>query len=280
MHTPIFLKQPVDLLSLSWQYYICGFFLFAFIGWCGECLYARFIHGHWVNRGFLNGPLCPIYGVGAMTVSLMLSPFNLDSFGLFVVGGLLCTILEYITGTIMEKIWHLRWWDYSKAKFNLQGRICLSASLAWGVLSVVLIRLIDPFIFFYMEKVPKNTLTAIAVILSVIMIVDLVITVVSSAKLSYNIKTASDLTDQLRSKYVDPLHDKKADMEKKYAERMETLMAATSNVQKRLLRAFPTMDSVNFSQGLETVREKISKLTTKLSSDSEDEKDEKISHDQ
>lgn len=275
MHLPIFLQHPINLLSLSFPYYMCGFFLFAFIGWCGECLYARLVQGHWVNRGFLNGPLCPIYGVGAMSVSLMLSPFRLDSFGLFLVGGLLCTVLELITGAAMESIWHLRWWDYSKSKFNFKGYICLSASLAWGVLSVVLIHLIDPFIFYYMEKIPKNIVSIIAIVLSCILFVDLIVTVVSSSKLSNNIKKVSGLKDQLREKYVDPLQEKYVDpLQEKYSEHMEKIMSTTTTVQKRLLRAFPTMESTHFSQGLDMVREKFSKITTILSNDSEEIKED------
>ncbi len=256
MSTPIFLEQPVNLISLGWPYYFAGFFLFAFIGWCGECIYAYYVHHHWVNRGFLNGPVCPIYGVGAMSVTLILAPLQLDSFALFLVGGLLCTVLEYFTGLIMEKIWHLKWWDYSHVKFNIKGYVCLSASIAWGVLCVFLIRLIDPFIFYYMAKIPRNIVQTTVIILFIILTIDLIITVVSSAMLSHNIKSLSDLAEQWR--------EKRAEDEPEHQELKETILSHINHFQKRLLRAFPTMDSIRFSEGMVSIREKIEQLASQV----------------
>lgn len=247
------LFRPFPFEELLWTDVVFGFFLFAFVGWCGECLYAYFVHRRWINRGFLHGPVCPIYGAGAMAVALMLLPIQdqLDTFGLFLFGGLICSVLEFVTSYVMEKIWHLRWWDYSKTKFNFQGRICLGASIVWGILCVLLIKTILPVVFRLFHKIPTVLDLPIALVLIVLLLVDLVFTIISSAKLSRNVETFAELASQLRDETI-----------ANYEERMEKWQKLVEEIsskrgQKRLLKAFPSMSSSNFSDALAELRERL-----------------------
>ena len=116
-------------------YHIISWFLiYSFLGWVWETAYVSLKEGEFINRGFINGPLCTIYGHGAVTVYLILKPLEANTILLYFGGMIVATLLEYFTAVLMEAIFHTSWWDYSDQKFNFQGRICLGASLGWGLL--------------------------------------------------------------------------------------------------------------------------------------------------
>lgn len=113
-------------------------FIYSFLGWVWESSYVSVKQKKLVNRGFVTGPVCTIYGFGAVSVYLILKPVSGSLFWLYVGGVVVPTILEYFTAVLMETVFHTSWWDYSRNKFNFQGRICLGASLGWGIFSVIL----------------------------------------------------------------------------------------------------------------------------------------------
>lgn len=138
-----------------WDLTICGvdfyhiinwFFIYSFFGWVWETGYVSVKNGKYVNRGFINGPLCTIYGFGAVSVYLILKPVSDNLLFLFLGGIVVATTLEYVTAVLMESIFHTSWWDYSDQKFNFQGRICLGASLGWGFFSVALFKVLHPLV--------------------------------------------------------------------------------------------------------------------------------------
>lgn len=114
------------------------FYFYCFLGWVWETCYVSACQGKWVNRGFMRGPFLPIYGSGAVIVLIFTLPVRENATAVFFIGMVSATILEYITGVAMEKLFHVRYWDYSNQKLNLNGHICVSSSLAWGVFSVLL----------------------------------------------------------------------------------------------------------------------------------------------
>ena len=118
--------------------------IFSFFGWVWECLYVSIKNKRLVNRGFVTGPVCTIYGVGAVSVFLLLQPFRGSNAAIFFGGVIVATILEYVTASVMENIFHAKWWDYSYQKWNYKGRICLTSSIAWGFLSVLLYQVLEP----------------------------------------------------------------------------------------------------------------------------------------
>jgi len=120
------------------------FYIYCFFGWCIESTYVSvFCEHRWVNRGFLTGPMLPLYGSGALVILLSTLPVRDNPALTGLVGMAASTLLEYVTGVTMEAVFKVRYWDYSKHRFNFQGHICLSSSLAWGLLSVLLVEVVQ-----------------------------------------------------------------------------------------------------------------------------------------
>ncbi len=131
------------------------FIIYSFVGWLMETILVSTQSKEFVNRGFMNGPFCPIYGTGALTVYLFLTPIKSNIILVIVFGGIFATIIEYVTSAIMEKIFNAKWWDYSDKKFNLNGRICLSISICWGFLSAFMLYVLQPVLFNFINKIPR-----------------------------------------------------------------------------------------------------------------------------
>ncbi len=122
------------------------FIIYSFFGWVWETFYVSIKQEEFINRGFISGPFCTIYGCGAIAVYTILKPAEGNLFILFFGGIVVATLLEYFTAVLMESIFHTSWWDYSDKKFNFQGRICLGASLGWGIFTVILFRVLHPVV--------------------------------------------------------------------------------------------------------------------------------------
>ena len=137
------------------------FFLYSFLGWIWESTYVSLREKRWVNRGFLNGPLLPIYGSGAVSILLFTLPVAQNPILVFLMGMAGATLLEYVTGSLLESTFHVRYWDYSMYRFNLNGYICLPASLCWGAFSLLMIRVIHPVVSGWVTMLsPAAALTA------------------------------------------------------------------------------------------------------------------------
>ncbi len=132
------------------------FLIYAVLGWIIEELYIWFAFGVIVKRGFLYGPIGPIYGFGMLIVILALTPIQKRLLSLFVGATLLTTFIEYFTGALLDNIFHQRWWDYSTTAYNLHGYISLSFSLAWGLVCVFIIRLLHPKVENFVEKASRE----------------------------------------------------------------------------------------------------------------------------
>lgn len=140
--------------STNLYYLFFYFIIFSFLGWLMETVRVSLKNGQFVNRGFANGPYCPIYGFGMCFVIVFLSGLKSNIPALFMCGMLLTTALEYFTSYMLEMIFKAKWWDYSYKKFNLKGRICLDISIAWGILSVIMIELVVPLLDIFIGKIP------------------------------------------------------------------------------------------------------------------------------
>lgn len=157
------------------------FFAYSFAGWFFELIWCSLVHKKAKTRGVLFGPYCPIYGFGAVLVLGATYMVRDNWFLTFLIAVLLCSFLEYFTSFILEKIFHIRWWDYSKSeKFNLNGRICLSASLSFGIFGVVAVQWVQPLIESVMLLIPDNILITVAVILFIVIVTDLVVSILAT----------------------------------------------------------------------------------------------------
>lgn len=175
------------------------FFIYGFLGWCVEVAYCGVENGKFVNRGFLNGPICPIYGVGAVIVILCLTPIKDNVLILFVGSAVLTSLLELATGFALDKIFHARWWDYSDKPFNLGGYICLKFSIYWGLVCIALMKGIHPAIFNLVKALPHFLGIIILVFLTAVFIADITVTVITINKLSKRIKLMDDIAEKIRA---------------------------------------------------------------------------------
>ena len=152
--------------------WVLFFFIYSFIGWVWECCFVSVRKRRWVNRGFMYGPMLPIYGFGALAV--LISTIRVrDSIPLIFLFGMVgATLLEYVTGAVMERLFNVKYWDYSNQKFNLNGYICLTSSLGWGLFSVLLVKFVHVPIEGAVLKIPTIIAEGIAFVLTVAAAVD------------------------------------------------------------------------------------------------------------
>ena len=167
--------------------------VYSFLGWCCEVAFAALKTGKFVNRGFLNGPVCPIYGFGVLSVVLVLEPVKDNLLLLFFGSMVFTSLLEFLAGFAMEHIFHDKWWDYSNNPFNIKGYICLEFSIMWGIACVLVVDIIHPIIMKLVNAVPHTLGLWIMGALYVILAADAVLTLVELLKLPKRFKAMEEL---------------------------------------------------------------------------------------
>lgn len=199
---------------------------------CKFIQYKKFI-----NRGFLIGPYCPIYGWGALAITILLKRYMEDPLVLFVMSTIICSIIEYLTSYFMEKKYHARWWDYSNKKFNINGRICLETLIPFGILGVAIMYGTNPILFKLYNQIPQLVINILTVILFIGFIVDNIISsnIISSINVEEN-KLIKDNTEEITEKIKQVLRQK-------------------SWLHRRLINAYP---------GLKDIKVKIKKVEQKI----------------
>lgn len=175
------------------------FFVYAFLGWCTEVSFAALTSGKFVNRGFLNGPVCPIYGCGVVIVLFFLEPLRENTLLLFLGSVVLTSVLEWLTGFVLERIFHQRWWDYSNEPFNLGGYICLRFSIAWGLACLLVVDVIQPTIHWLITLIPHTLGLVLLAVFSAAMVVDLAATVRTIARINRQLTQLDELAGRIKS---------------------------------------------------------------------------------
>lgn len=160
-----------------WISVILYFIIYSFLGWCCETVYCSILQKKFVNRGFLYGPLCPIYGCGALLVLYLLRDVRASILPLFLSGMVVTTILEYLTSVLLEKLFHMKWWDYSAMPFNINGRVCLLNSCEFGALSVFVVMVLHPAVTRLVGRIPGPVQLLLAGLLSAAILTDTIYTV-------------------------------------------------------------------------------------------------------
>ena len=221
------------------------FLIYSFAGWLIETVGDFIKHKKFINRGFLLGPYCPIYGTGVVLITLFLSKYSDDIFALFFLATMLCGILEYFTSYIMEKIFKARWWDYSKMRFNINGRICLETLVLFGLAGIIILHYLNPFFISFITKIPDTTIHIASSILFFLFITDCIISfkIINSVK-SIKVSISSqikDNTDEISSK-------------------VREIIMKKSAPYRRLLFAFPQA----FADKLKEGKEKLEKTAEKV----------------
>ena len=200
------------------------FFVYSFIGWCGEAAMAAVHRRKFVNRGFVSGPICPVYGAGAAAVAVFLPELKDQLFFLFLGGMIVTTFVEYLTGRILELIFHRKWWDYSDQRFNLDGYVCLKNSVVWGICSVLMICFFDPLLCRLLVLIPRLAGDILLWILGVLLVIDAVGSGVAVLGLKKKQSRITQITEELH----------------KTSKLLEN--ALTTRIQKRMVKAFPNIE--------------------------------------
>jgi len=175
------------------------FFIYCFIGWCFESTYVSIKKKHFVNRGFLPLPMLPIYGFGAIILLLVSIPVENNYLLMFVLGMAAATLLEYVTGAVMEALFKVKYWDYSSQKYNYKGYICLSSSITWGAFSIVLTKVIHRSI----ENVVLTMDQNINIIITIVVLIIFASNVVVAVRAAWDIRVVIEKMTLLKKELVE-----------------------------------------------------------------------------
>ena len=235
------LLLPSDFIDL------CNLFLlyiaYSTLGWCGEMLYCSIPKGHLCEkRGFLNGFLCPIYGHGALLVLYCLHGGFKNPVLTFIFGAIVTSILEYFTSWIMEKLFHMRWWDYSHYKFQINGRVCLLNSTCFGLASVLLCHVVQPWLWARITGLGAAITVPLASFIFGIYLMDTILSVRSAFQLSSQMgklrKLQAELKDYVAEKREEN-QERKAERRAEVRERARALRDSADIFERRLLHSHP-----------------------------------------
>jgi len=239
------------------------YFIYAFMGWCIESVYASLEDAHFVNRGFLNGPFCPIYGFGALILIIVLRPVMDNILLLFIGAVILTSVLEYITGFALEKVFNHKWWDYSSRSFNIQGRICLRFSIYWGIISVLILKILHPQVIDWIERIPAYYGLIGLFILLTYFLGDFILTLSSVIKLNVLIVQMHSIgleieetMEHIKQTSLEGIEDTIDELKGKY----ETMSIKIISSHQRLLKAFPNLRSTHYDHILQDIKDRMSQL--------------------
>lgn len=288
-----------DILNTGYSVYqiLWFFIIYCFLGWCCEVAFKSIRKGSFVNSGFLNGPVCPIYGFGIVLVLLLLEPLQKNVFLLFIGAVVLTSLLELVTGYLMNVIFHTKWWDYSKKKFNIGGYVCLQFSLIWGIGCVALLKFVQPLIETFVKIIPVKLGTVLLVIMLVGMVVDTALTAIAISSLNKELGKTTKIAQEMhkgsnflaknigdkaidvakkveemnlsekKDQLADKVSSKKDELEKsiednkvKLNEAIEKISSKKYYIRRRIIKAFPNMQNKKDDSILQKVKEKIKEL--------------------
>lgn len=280
------------MTATVWEY-ILIFFIYAFMGWTTEVIFAALRSHTLVNRGFLNGPICPVYGFGMVAMLVLLGPWARSMGAVFLVGVIVPSLVELIAGALLYKLFHARWWDYSEKPFNIGGFICLQFSLAWGAAAIVMVMVVHPPIARLVAAIPETALRITDLVLLAVFAADVGVSAAEAIGLERGLRQMEELRAALRrgsdlltelvggqALTADELWDEgklqlalaRMEGRENAAEALAQFKARRSEIMTRyreltarldrqrffgagrLLRAFPTLKSPEHSETLERLR--------------------------
>ena len=261
----------VAIGTLSLYEAFAFFFIYSFLGWISEVVFHAFTRGEFANRGFLNGPVCPIYGVGVTVILLILGEWASKPWLVFLVGLAVPTAIELLAGWALEVFFHNKWWDYSSRRCNFKGYICLEFSILWGLAVVFVICVLHPAVKWFTSLIPDPYATIVISLLLAGFTADLIVTVLQLLKLNKKLKELDEVTrvmrigsDAIGKRVAEAalVVDGKLDTakEKLSSAREKTIDAIVEKMPKRLLNAFPTLKSRANPDAVPLAKERVKKL--------------------
>lgn len=259
---------------------VLSFFIYAFLGWVVESAYCSVLAKKWINRGFLNGPFCPVYACGALVVVLLLPDRSFwanNIFVLYIFGVFVTSLVEYATGYLLETIFKTKWWDYSGHRFHLKGRICLENSLLFGFLVVLLIEYIHPWVMWIIASIPP----LMQVIFVGLFVIGFTWDITVTVRAIMRIKGKAFELEKFRLEIIEKLDTKVNELESMLAEKLDidkikakspqkqarvyqmlsdkVKSFSHSRSEKRLIKAFPNMKTERYKVAFEELKKAILK---------------------
>jgi uncharacterized membrane protein len=278
MHEPILFGQPLHLLFLY-------FIIYSFLGWCMETVYCSLKERRPVPRGFLLGPICPIYGVGVLMMICWFAPFMGSPLLFYLVATVCMSAWEYFVGWLLEVTTHIKYWDYSMYKFNLKGRICLWVCLTWGALAYIILYWIHPAVSQLVLKLPLTARYILAIVLAVVLIADAATTIRKLALIAKLMRKLEQARVQLslgRAELEDALQEARDELSEKLAvgslerktrrqenaarlqKSYDELLAKAERTSRRFLRRYTRMSSKRYSSNLSDLKRFAGQLKQRL----------------
>ena len=246
---------------MDFRMYFFLFLIYAMMGWVMEVIWGFIQTKKWVNRGFLIGPYCPIYGCGGLLITLCLSDHTDNPFAIFCMSIVICGVLEYLTSYIMEKIFKARWWDYKKRKFNINGRVCLETIIPFGLLSCMILYGTNPLFIGLLESMSEDALQVSFVTCLIIFIMSF--TVISRLRKTVkevNKNETTDNTEEITSKVK------------------EILLSSKSALDRRLIKAFPKISIEDVKKRIKETTEQVKESVAKVAESASEHIDEVMDH--
>ena len=243
------------------------FLLYSFAGWIYESVLISVQERRLVNRGFLNGPLCPIYGTGALLMVMLLHGIG-NPLIVFILSAVVACVLEYVTSWVMEALFHARWWDYSNMRFNINGRICLLGAIVFGFGGVFVVQVLHPLVEGWTGSLDTPVLHWICAVTLLLMAADTMVTVAGIADFEPRIRAFTDFVQEHaaragetwqwgRRALLERLRDLSGTSSDRIARLRSDVVSMLSRQQRRMIRSFPHLRfrSVGDNSVLDTIRE-------------------------
>ena len=255
--TPMVPKRR-EKMELTLTQYFLLFMIYSVAGWLLEVTCKLIEYKRFINRGFLIGPYCPIYGWGAVAITFLLYRYSYDPLILFFMTLLTCSILEYATSWVMEKLFKARWWDYSKRKFNIDGRVCLGTMIPFGIFGMILTYVTNPLVISGLDKVNPTTLNIIAIVLLIVYLVDNVL--------------SSIVIFGFRKTTVQVGREGRQDNTEQITKKVREILSSKSWMYKRLVDAYPKLIAIKtkIKEIKDEVKENALEVKTSLNEKAQD----------
>lgn len=215
-----------------WTYFI----IYSIAGWILESVYRSICEKKLINTGFLNGPFCPIYGIGAIIMFMFLEEFQNNPIAIFIISFVVLSTWEYIVGICLERIFKTKYWDYSDHKINLNGRICLTNSICWGILGVLFIKYIHPYVERNLQLIDLNILRIIIYIITIIFIIDAIVSIVKTKNIKNTLNKIEDLNNQIKERLEEVKKFKNKKSKVDITESLQNTLDKLTKKKNRILR--------------------------------------------
>ena len=242
---------------------------YSFFGWVYESILVSSREKHLVNRGFLTGPVLPVYGFGALISVFVMSGRSQNLLVLFISGMIFASGLEFFTSWLLEKLFKARWWDYSDEPYNLQGRIFLLGSVVFGAMSALLVKYIHPMVSGYISRMPEQLVLSLTFAIFTLMLIDLQNTVTHLVQLNSKLKEFQSAFNTFREESFKQFDDIKGEIlelfeqSEMYQRRLSQRLEELAQRSIRMIRAYPKMKLLEYEEAWERLTREIRRRRNK-----------------